>query len=97
MPPLAAIEPAKVETDINMAPFGVPVAVAIAGPPPAAAVRPARLDPQARLRMMVDQHVDFVARVLRNAGTPPSDIDDEVQRTFIIAARRLGSSPGAAC
>jgi RNA polymerase sigma-70 factor (ECF subfamily) len=45
---------------------------------------------------MVDQHVDFVARVLRNAGTPSSDIDDEVQRTFIIAARRLDDvRPGA--
>jgi len=43
----------------------------------------------ARLRRMVDQHIDFVARVLRNAGTPTSEIDDEVQRTFITAARRI--------
>ena len=93
MPPLTALKPAKAEAE--MAPFGVPVAVAISGPPPAEAhvkahgdVRP-QLNPEARLREMVDQHVDFVARVLRNAGTPPSDIDDEVQRTFIIAARRL--------
>jgi RNA polymerase sigma-70 factor (ECF subfamily) len=89
MPPLAAIEAAKVETAVPS--FGVPPAVAIAGPPlaPGVAARPAHLHPEARLREMVDQHVDFVARVLRNAGTPPSDIDDEVQRTFIIAARRL--------
>ena len=91
MPPLTALKPAKAEAE--MAPFGVPVAVAISGPPPAPApaqvqARPPR-NPEARLREMVDQHVDFVARVLRNAGTPPSDIDDEVQRTFIIAARRL--------
>jgi len=91
MPPLTALKPAKAEAE--MAPFGVPVAVAISGPPPAPApaqvqARPP-LTPEARLREMVDQHVDFVARVLRNAGTPPSDIDDEVQRTFIIAARRL--------
>ena len=91
MPPLTALKPAKAEAE--MAPFGVPVAVAISGPPPAPApaqvqARPP-LNPEARLREMVDQHVDFVARVLRNAGTPPSDIDDEVQRTFIIAARRL--------
>jgi RNA polymerase sigma-70 factor (ECF subfamily) len=43
----------------------------------------------ARLRRMVDDHIDFVARVLRNAGTPLTEIDDEVQRTFITAARRI--------
>jgi RNA polymerase sigma-70 factor (ECF subfamily) len=42
-----------------------------------------------RLRRMVDEHIDFVARVLRNAGTPTTEIDDEVQRTFITAARRI--------
>jgi RNA polymerase sigma-70 factor (ECF subfamily) len=46
-------------------------------------------DRDARLRGLVDAHIDFVARVLRNAGTPPAEVDDEVQRTFIIAARRL--------
>lgn len=46
-------------------------------------------DRDARLRKMVDDYVDFVARVLRNAGTPQADVDDEVQRTFITAARRL--------
>ena len=50
----------------------------------------------ARLRGMVDRYVDFVARVLRNAGTPDAEIDDEVQRTFITAARRLDDvRPGA--
>jgi RNA polymerase sigma-70 factor (ECF subfamily) len=44
---------------------------------------------EARLRRMVDEHIDFVARVLRNAGTPVAEIDDEVQRTFITVARRL--------
>ena len=42
-----------------------------------------------RLREMVDSYVGFVARVLRNAGTPEAEIDDEVQRTFITASRRL--------
>lgn len=42
-----------------------------------------------RLRRLVDQYIDFVARVLRNAGTPESEIDDDLQRTFIIAAKRL--------
>jgi RNA polymerase sigma-70 factor, ECF subfamily len=49
-----------------------------------------------RLRGLVDTHVDFVARVLRNSGTPHAEIDDEVQRTFIVAARRLDDiRPGA--
>jgi RNA polymerase sigma-70 factor, ECF subfamily len=42
-----------------------------------------------RLRGMVDRYIDFVARVLRNAGTPEAEIDDDVQRTFIAIARRL--------
>jgi RNA polymerase sigma-70 factor (ECF subfamily) len=55
--------------------------------PPTVAVRDnAR---EARLRNMIDTHIDFVARVLRNAGTPDAEVDDEVQRTFIVAARRL--------
>lgn len=49
-----------------------------------------------RLRAIVDEHIDFIARVLRNAGTPAAEIDDDVQRTFIIAARRLDDvRPGA--
>ena len=59
----------------------------------AAATKRARNE---RLRGMVDEYVDFVARVLRNAGTPQAEIDDEVQRTFIVAARRLDDvRPGA--
>lgn len=46
-------------------------------------------DREGRLRSLVERYIDFVARVLRNAGTPQADIDDEVQRTFIIAARRI--------
>jgi RNA polymerase sigma-70 factor, ECF subfamily len=46
-------------------------------------------DAKARLRWMVENHVEYVARVLRNAGTPTSDVDDQVQRTFMVAARRL--------
>jgi RNA polymerase sigma-70 factor (ECF subfamily) len=42
-----------------------------------------------RLRRLVDQYIDFVARVLRNAGTPESEVDDDLQRTFITAANRL--------
>lgn len=46
-------------------------------------------DREGRLRSLVERYIDFVARVLRNAGTPQADIDDEVQRTFIVAARRI--------
>jgi RNA polymerase sigma-70 factor (ECF subfamily) len=61
------------------------------GEPAAVAAKP-RMQPSerdGRLRGLVDGYIDFVARVLRNAGTPQADVDDEVQRTFIIAARRL--------
>jgi RNA polymerase sigma-70 factor (ECF subfamily) len=44
---------------------------------------------QARIRWMVDEHLDFVARTLRKAGVPSGDLDDEVQRTFITVLRRL--------
>lgn len=38
---------------------------------------------------MVDRYLDFVARVLRNAGTPEAELDDDVQRTFIAVSNRL--------
>jgi len=44
---------------------------------------------QARMRAMVDEHLRFVAHTLRKAGVPTSDIDDEIQRTFMIAANRV--------
>lgn len=45
---------------------------------------------------MIDKYSDFVARTLCSAGVPPSDIDDEVQRTFVVAARRLADvRPGS--
>ncbi|MES1174415.1 MAG: sigma-70 family RNA polymerase sigma factor [Myxococcales bacterium] len=44
---------------------------------------------EARLRGLVDRYLDFVARVLRNAGTPEAEIDDDVQRTFIAVSNRL--------
>jgi RNA polymerase sigma-70 factor, ECF subfamily len=44
---------------------------------------------KARLRSMVDEYSAFVARTLSTAGVPQCDVDDEVQRTFVVAARRL--------
>ena len=44
---------------------------------------------KSRLSRLVDDHIDFVARILRNAGTAEADIDDEVQRVFIVLSNRL--------
>jgi len=44
---------------------------------------------QSRLSRLVDDHIDFVARILRNAGTAEADVDDEVQRVFIVLSNRL--------
>ena len=73
---------------------GGAVSMADLGPDVEEGLRPAPAadrggDRDGRLRGLVDGYVDFVARVLRNAGTPQADVDDDVQRTFIIAARRL--------
>jgi RNA polymerase sigma-70 factor (ECF subfamily) len=76
--------------DTRNAPVDVPAAQ------PGATATPIRRPPGDRLRGMVDSYIDFVARVLRNFGTPSAEIDDEVQRTFIVAARRLNDiRPGA--
>jgi RNA polymerase sigma-70 factor (ECF subfamily) len=49
-----------------------------------------------RLRAIIAEHLDLVARVLRNAGVSESQLDDEVQRTLMTAARRLDDiRPGA--
>jgi len=71
----------------------IPLTFALRLPaPPAAATlklvtQPSERD--TRLRAMVDRYLDFVARVLRNAGTPEAEVDDDVQRTFIAVANRL--------
>ncbi len=46
-------------------------------------------DRQLRLRAMVSEHGTFVARTLRNLGVPARELDDCVQRVFIVADRRL--------
>ena len=58
--------------------------------------RPVTLERHARIRALVEEHIVLVTRTLRKAGVPPADSDDEVQRTFIIAVRRLDDvQPGA--
>ena len=49
----------------------------------------ATVEQRTRVRTMVDKYSDFVARTLLTAGVPESDLDDEVQRTFLVAAHRL--------
>ena len=38
---------------------------------------------------MVSEHGSFVARTLRNLGVPARELDDCVQRVYIVADRRL--------
>jgi RNA polymerase sigma-70 factor, ECF subfamily len=58
--------------------------------------RAVTVDRQARIRLLVDEHIELVTRTLRNAGVPQADLDDEVQRTFIVAVRRVDDlQPGA--
>jgi RNA polymerase sigma-70 factor (ECF subfamily) len=67
--------------------------------PPAEAARSTRLtarERQARVRSLLQQHVAFVERTLRRRGVPSSELADQVQRTFIVAARRLESMQAAA-
>ncbi|HEX2730280.1 MAG TPA: sigma-70 family RNA polymerase sigma factor [Polyangiaceae bacterium] len=42
-----------------------------------------------RLTRIVNQHMGFVERLLRNLGVPDADLDDAAQRTFIVVANRL--------
>ena len=42
-----------------------------------------------RLRQLVDKYLPLVARILRNAGVGEADIDDDVQRVFIVISNRL--------
>ena len=44
---------------------------------------------EVRLRQLVDDYVGLVARILRNAGTPEADVEDDVQRVFIALSNRL--------
>jgi RNA polymerase sigma-70 factor (ECF subfamily) len=68
-----------------------PTALRLPVPHPAATLKPVAQSSErdTRLRAMVDRYLDFVARVLRNAGTPEAEVDDDVQRTFIAVANRL--------
>lgn len=44
-----------------------------------------------RLRNLVQVHHAFVWRALRRLGVPHGDVDDGVQKVFLIASRKLGN------
>ena len=46
-----------------------------------------------RLRAVIDAEHPFVWRSIRRLGVPMSDVDDAVQKVFLIAARRLNEVP----
>jgi RNA polymerase sigma-70 factor (ECF subfamily) len=63
--------------------------------PSSSAAGPPERTREQRIRLLVLDNLDFVARALRNFGTPPMDVDDAVQSTFIAAVARLDSiEPG---
>lgn len=43
----------------------------------------------ARLQAAVDQHFDFIWRLLRRLGLRPADADDAAQQVFMIATQKL--------
>ena len=43
----------------------------------------------ARVRLLVERHLDFVLRSLRRLGVRDADVDDAAQEVFVVAARRL--------
>jgi RNA polymerase sigma-70 factor (ECF subfamily) len=50
-----------------------------------------RAGDQSAWRELYDLHFDFVLRTSRHLGTPPGELDDVVQETFLVAFRRLSS------
>src|SRR5262245_52875569 len=42
-----------------------------------------------RLELMVEEHFDFIGRLLRRMGTPPSELEDATQQVFLVAAGRV--------
>lgn len=51
---------------------------------------------EARLVAAVDQHFDFIWRLLRRLGLRPADADDAAQQVFMIATQKLHAiAPGS--
>jgi len=61
--------------------------------PPAAGARETVGQADARARALVNDHFDFVWRLLRRLGVPEADADDAAQQVFIVGTRRLADIP----
>ncbi len=61
--------------------------------PPAAGARLSEGPPDTRARPLVNDHFDFVWRLLRRLGVPAADSDDAAQQVFIVGTRRLADIP----
>jgi RNA polymerase sigma-70 factor (ECF subfamily) len=46
---------------------------------------------EARLRALVDAHHEFVWRSLRRLGVPEREVDDGVQKTFLVVSNKLAA------
>jgi len=60
---------------------------------PTADDRTAAGRPEGRARSLVNDHFDFVWRLLRRLGVPQADADDAAQQVFIVGTRRLADIP----
>src|SRR5262245_54767826 len=60
---------------------GIPADATVAGE--------VRTATDARVRSLVDAHYEFVWRALRRIGVPAGDVDDGVQKVFLIAASKI--------
>jgi RNA polymerase sigma-70 factor, ECF subfamily len=49
------------------------------------------LEPQRRLRALVNEYADFVWRSLRRLGVPAADCDDGCQRVWVVVTHKLES------
>jgi RNA polymerase sigma-70 factor (ECF subfamily) len=58
-------------------------------PAPSLAEDPTHPGRTRRLRGLFNDNFDLVARVVRNLGVPPGEVDDVLQRVFASAAARL--------
>jgi RNA polymerase sigma-70 factor (ECF subfamily) len=57
--------------------------------PPAESARLASEKPDVQARALINDHFDFVWRLLCRLGVPEGDVDDAAQQVFIVATRRL--------
>ncbi|MEJ7728381.1 MAG: sigma-70 family RNA polymerase sigma factor [Polyangiaceae bacterium] len=49
-----------------------------------------------RARAIVEEHIDFIWRSLRQLGVAEADVDDAVQQVFVVATQKLDRiTPGA--